>query len=266
MNLFVAEDEAPALERLLESIARVAPHARIAGTAGSVREAGAWLAAHPLPDLLLLDIQLADGLSLELFAEGAPARACPTIFTTAYDEFALAAFRAHAVDYLLKPVDEARLAAAFEKHATMRRHFAGALAGLIDAFGALPPAAPRPARAPAYRGRILGRQGRQWIALAVEDVSCFVSVDKLAFAVTADGRRCLVEGALSDLERELDPAQFFRVNRQTLVNAAAVARFEATGKGRLVVALKSGVEEIAVSPERAPAFRAWLGGRAGSAA
>ena len=250
MRLFIAEDEAPARERLVASLARVAPQARVAGSASSVREAAAWLASNPAPDLLLLDIQLADGLSLELFTGDAPARACPTIFTTAYDEFALAAFRAHAVDYLLKPIDEARLAEAFEKHARLRRHFVGAIEGLVRSF-----AAPV---APAFRKRILGRKGVQWSALAIEDVACFVSVDKLAFAVTHDGARHLVDGALGDIERELDPACFFRANRQTIVNAAAVAGFRAVGKGRLVVETKGG-EVVDVSPERAGAFRGWLG-------
>ena len=250
MRLFIAEDEAPARDRLLASLARVVPHAQVAGTASSVREAAAWLAANPAPDLLLLDIQLADGLSLELFAGDAPARACPTIFTTAYDEFALAAFRAHAVDYLLKPIDEARLAEAFDKHARLRQHFVGALEGLVRSFAA--PAAP------VFRRRILGRKGVQWSALAVEDVACFVSVDKLAFALTRDGERHLVDGALADIERELDPARFFRANRQTIVNADAVAGFRAAGKGRLAVETRGG-GVVDVSPERAPAFRAWLG-------
>ncbi|MEP7302949.1 MAG: DNA-binding response regulator, partial [Caldimonas sp.] len=91
MKLFLAEDEAPARERLIETIARVEPGARIVGVAGSVREAAAWLAGHPPPDLLLLDVQLADGLSFELFAQGAVS--CPAIFATAYDEFVLEAFK-----------------------------------------------------------------------------------------------------------------------------------------------------------------------------
>lgn len=251
MRLFIAEDEAPARERLVASLARVAPQARVAGHASSVREAAAWLAANPAPDLLLLDIQLADGLSLELFADGAPARACPVIFTTAYDEFALAAFRAHAVDYLLKPIDEARLAAAFDKHATLRRLFAGDVDALARRFAA--PAVP------AFRKRVLARKGVQWSALAIEDIACFVSVDKLAFALTHDGARHLVDGTLADIERELDPACFFRANRQTLVNADAVSGFRAAGKGRLLATLANG-ETVDVSPERAPAFRAWLAG------
>ncbi len=123
MRIFIAEDEAPARERLIEAVRRVAPSAEIAGWAASVRDASAWLASHPAPDLMLLDIQLADGPSLELFADGH--LASPVIFTTAFDEFVLDAFRAQAIDYLLKPVNEGQLAQAFAKRGRLERHFAG---------------------------------------------------------------------------------------------------------------------------------------------
>ena len=99
MKVFIAEDEPPARERLVETLARVAPRAQVVGHAESVQGTAAWLAAHPAPDVLMLDIQLADGLSLELFQERE--LPVPVIFTTAYDRFALDAFRALAVYYLL---------------------------------------------------------------------------------------------------------------------------------------------------------------------
>jgi DNA-binding LytR/AlgR family response regulator len=248
MRLFIAEDEAPARARLVESIARVAPQAQVAGTASSVREAAAWLAAHAPPDLLLLDIQLqlSDGLSLELFRGGT--LACPTIFTTAYDRFVLQAFEARAVDYLLKPIDEARLAQAFAKHAQLKQHFAGDLQALLAAL-----------QPPRFRRRLVGRQGAQNVALPVDDVAYLVSADKLSFAVARDGTRILLDAPLADIERELDPARFFRANRQYLVSAAAIHRFATNGKGRLVLDLRPRADgEVGVSQERAAAFRAWL--------
>lgn len=249
MRLFVAEDEAPARERLLEAIARVAPQARVEGTAGSVREARAWLATHPAPDLLLLDIQLSDGLSLELFGEGSPRVDVPVVFTTAYDEFVLEAFRAQAVDYLLKPVDEARLAQAFDKRERLQRHFGDGLAALLQ----------RLQPAPRYRSRIVGRQGARHVAVPVERAACFVSVDKLSYLVTDEGERCLLDAPLAELERELDPAMFFRANRQCVLNARAVVGFRPGGRGRLRVSLAPAtLGEVEVSQERAAAFRAWL--------
>ena len=252
MRIFIAEDEPPARERLVETLARVAPRAEIAGHADTVQGTAAWLATHAAPDVLMLDIQLADGLSLELF-EGREL-AVPVIFTTAYDRFALEAFRALAVDYLLKPVADEALAAALAKVARMRQHFGADVAALLRQMQPQPPA-------PRWRERLLGRLGGQFHSLDVADVAGFVSVDKITFAVLADGRRYQVETPLAELEGELDPAQFFRANRQVLIAAQAVQRFAAAGKGRLrVESAVPAIGEVIVSPDRAAAFRAWLGG------
>lgn len=257
MRLFIAEDEAPARARLIESIARVAPGAQIAGTATSLREARAWLATHPAPELMLLDIQLADGLSLELFQDGGLSG--PTIFVTAFDEFVLSAFQAQAVDYLLKPVDDARLALAFERHARWQRHFAPADAAPLLASLQAPPQASLPAQSPRRRQRIIGHKGAQSFALAMADVACFVSLDKLGYAITLDGQRYLMDGTLAELEPSLDPLRFFRVSRQVIVAATAIVRFGTAGKGRLALELRpASAGEVVVSQERAAAFRAWL--------
>ena len=250
MKVFIAEDEPPARERLVETLARVAPRAELVGHADTVQGTAAWLATHAAPDVLLLDIQLADGLSLELF-EGREL-AVPVIFTTAYDRFALDAFRALAVDYLLKPVADDALAAALAKVARMRQHFGADVAALLRQLQA---------PAPRWRERLLGRLGGQFHSLDVAEVAGFVSVDKVTFAVLADGRRYQVETPLAELEGELDPAQFFRANRQVLIAARAVQRFAAAGKGRLKVeSAAPAIGELIVSPDRAAAFRAWLGG------
>ena len=228
----------------------MAPQAVVVGHADTVRATADWLATMPAPDVLMLDIQLADGLSLELF-EGRELTV-PVIFTTAYDRFAIDAFRALAVDYLLKPVADAALAAALAKVARLRQHFGADVARVLRDAG--------PARA-RWRQRLLGKLGGQFHSLAVADVAGFVSVDKLTFAVLADGRRYQVETALAELEDELDPVQFFRANRQVLIAAHAVRRFAAAGKGRLrVESAVPAIGELIVSPDRAAAFRAWLGG------
>lgn len=250
LRAFVAEDEPPARERLIGALARVAPNVVVVGYADSVRDTQAWLADHTQPDLLLLDIQLADGLSLELFKDGA--LAVPTIFTTAYDHFAIDAFSALAIDYLLKPVNEAALAQALDKVHRLRATFGADVAALLQRLG---DAAPR------WRQRLVGRKGAQFHALAVERLAYVVSVDKLTFAVDQDGERYLLETPLAELEAELDPALFFRANRQLLVAAGAVARFAPAGKGRLKVELQPTLAgDVVVSQERAAAFRAWLGG------
>ncbi len=248
MKLFLVEDEAPARERLIETIARVEPAARIAGVAASVSEARAWLASHSPPDLMLLDVQLADGLSFELFGPGTVS--CPAIFATAYDEFVLEAFKANAIDYVLKPVSDDALARAFASYRRLRTHFGADVARLAADLAAAPA---RP------RQRILARSGSGFVSLRLDEVAYFVSVDKSAFAVGNDGKRHLVEGSLAELEAQLDPERFFRINRQVIVAAAAVQGFRPSGKGRLELQLApAAAATVSVTQERAAAFREWL--------
>ncbi len=251
LRAFIAEDEPPARARLTLALERVAPHVRVVGHADSVRGTQAWLAGNAAPDLLLLDIQLADGLSLDLFADRE--LTLPTIFTTAYDRFAIEAFRALAVDYLLKPVSDAALAQALHKVDRLRRSFgAEVAAALLQQLG------PAPAR---WRQRLVGRKGALFHALTVDQLAYVVSVDKLVFAVDTSGERYLLETPLAELEQALDPGLFFRANRQVLLAASAVAGFSSAGKGRLKVDLRpAGAGPVTVSQERAADFKAWLAG------
>ncbi len=258
-HLFIAEDEPPARARLIVAVTRVAPLAQVVGWSDSVRGTADWLAQHPAPDLLLLDIQLADGLSLELFRHDR-ALTLPTIFTTAYDRFAIDAFQSLAVDYLLKPVSEATLAAAFAKAQRLRQQFAPDTQRLTDLLAGLRARAPTPAPPPAFRQRLVGRKGNQFHALPVAQAAWFVSVDKLSFVTALDGVRYLLDQPPAELEAELDPALFFRVNRQMLVAAHGVRRFAVAGRGRLRLELTpQPVGEVLISQERAAAFRAWIG-------
>jgi len=250
VKLFLVEDEAPARDRLIETIGRVEPSARIVGVAASVGEARDWLGTHPPPDLMLLDVQLADGLSFDLFTPGTVT--CPAIFATAYDEFVLEAFKANAIDYVLKPVSDDALARAFASYRRLGRHF-GADVARVAADLAAAPARPPP------RQRILARSGSGFVSLRLDEVAYFVSIAKSAFAVGSDGRRHLVDGSLAELADQLDPQRFFRINRQVMVAAAAVRSFRPSGKGRLELQLApAATATVSVTQERAAAFREWL--------
>lgn len=246
MKVFIAEDEPPARERLVQALSRVAPQVVVVGHADSVKATAQYLATRPAPDLLLLDIQLSDGLSLELFDDRD--LAVPVIFTTAYDRFAVEAFRALAVDYLLKPIDEAALAQAIAKAERLRRGFGSDVMTVLAEF-----------RRPRWRQRLLGRRGSAFQAFDVSELAYVVSLDKLSHAVLHDGSRLLLETPLAELETQLDPAHFFRANRQTLLAARAVAGFTSAGKGRLRLQLRPALAgELLVSQERAAEFKAWL--------
>lgn len=262
-TVFILEDEAPALRRLTSLLAGIEPPCTVAGTADSVAAAARWLRAHPAPDLILADIQLGDGLSLDLFRAEPPG--CPVIFTTAHDDYLLDAFATHGIAYLLKPVKPAALAAALGKYEQLGRHFAAGFAaltrGLSDRLAASTVTPPAAAGAPdRTRRRIVAQRGPAHVPFAVADVAYFFSADKLTFLVTRAGEKALVNEPLGALEAELDPVEFFRVNRNILARAAAVKSYRSIGKGRLAVELvPPAAEEVQVSQERAAEFRAWVG-------
>lgn len=251
LRALLIEDEAPARTRLADLLAQAQPPVAIAGTVDSVRSAAAWLLAHPAPDLIFADIQLGDGLSLELFRASPPP--CPVVFTTAYDDYLLEAFNTHGIAYLLKPVKPADLAAALQKYRALGAQFAASLASLAGQLLV-------PAGVAVRRHRILAQRGATFQPVALADVAYFFSENKLTFLVTRTGEKCLVNEPLATLEAELDPREFFRLNRNFLAHASAVKSFASLGKGRLAVSLvPRPAEEVVVSQENGAAFRAWAG-------
>lgn len=242
MNVVILEDEPPALAGLTRALARVAPDARVVASAASVREAVALLRhAAPAPDLVLADVQLADGPSLAVFDEVAVR--CPVVFVTAHDEHVMAALRAGGIDYLLKPVADARLAEAIDKVRRLEGHFVGRAGGAPGAF----------------RRRILVKRGIDWVSIPIAEVAYFKAEHKVVVLVPRTGASLLVDQTLGELEAQLDPAEFFRVNRAYLAHHEAVTRFRAYLKGRLLVDLAPPAsEDVVVSQENAARFKAWL--------
>jgi DNA-binding LytR/AlgR family response regulator len=241
MKIVVVEDEAPARERLMAAIRTVEPEAQILATFSGVADTVEYLRQHGQPDLLFLDIQLSDGSSFDILKQVDVT--CPVVFATAFDEYLLEAFQANGVEYLLKPIREEKLAAAFAKYRRLREHFGSAV------------------RARALRDRILVRKGIDYISVRTADVAYAYTEDKLVFIVTHEGVRHMLDRPLGELETGLDPARFFRANRAWLVSIDAVVRCRSYGKGRLLLELKPKTsEEVVVSQERAQALRDWLGG------
>lgn len=257
MTILLIEDEYPAAERLQRLLRQADPAAEVLAVLHSVATARQWLADHPAPDLILSDIQLSDGLSFEIFESLGPALRSPIVFTTAYDEYAIKAFRVRSVDYLLKPVKLAELQAALAKFHDLRASFSPAasaqrLERLLDAL----PLAGKP-----YKTRFLVSSGPQLLPLDVDQVAYFVSRHELTTLVAHDGRRFVLDYPLEQLERLLDPGQFFRANRQLLLHLRAVRRLHPYFNGKLKLDLHpETAEEMLVSREKAPAFKGWLEG------
>lgn len=257
MKVLLVEDEKLAADRLEKLIKRLAPEAAVVSRVGSVQSACQWLEEHGAPELAFLDIQLGDGLSFEIF-ERCPIQ-CPVIFTTAYDAYALKAFKLNSIDYLLKPIEEEALEAAFRKFHQWQGN------------GASRQAQEKPLPDPVvfertklqltqqYKQRFLIRLGEQLHAIAVEDILYFWNEEKATFFTTRTGKRYLVEYSLNQLEELLDPALFFRINRQTMLRIESIKNIVAYSGSRLKVVLQyAESKEALVSRERVNEFKAWL--------
>ncbi len=274
MTILLLEDEYPAAERLQRLLAQAAPEAQVLAVLDTVSRALDWLATNPAPDLILSDIQLADGLSLEIWEQAVVPS--PVVFTTAFDAYAIRAFRANSVDYLLKPVKLAELQAALAKlrqwpNAALSEELRmrdEELPGDNSSFlilnsslnlERLLDALPRPGRP--YKARFLVRQGEQLRPLPVAEIGWFISRHETVTLVAADGRRFVVDYTLEQLEALLDPARFFRLNRQIIAQLPAVRCLHPHFNGKLLVELHPApAEEVLVSREKASAVKAWLEG------
>lgn len=244
MKILIVEDEQPAADRLKRLIKGIEPTAEILDTIDSVEGTLNYFSNHSTPDLLLMDIHLADGTCFEIFKyENIET---PIIFTTAYDEYALQAFKTHAVDYLLKPIKQSELAIALNKFNKLQGNSPN-LAHLSSQM------------TPQYVERFLIKSGQNYRIVELKDVSYFVSEDKISYAVKNDGKRYALDFTMDKLEGMLPPKDFFRLNRQFIVTTAAIEEMTAYSKSRVKVKLRPlSKEDAVVSSERTGDFKKWL--------
>ncbi len=249
MKILIIEDELPAARQLTKLLQTQRPDCTVLETLDSVDHATRWLRAFPAPDLIFMDIQIADGLSFDIFRQ-VEVKA-PVIFTTAFDQYAVQAFKVNAVDYLLKPVDPEELQKALDR--------------LQDRMTAAPgfdiQALVRHFQPAAYKDRFLVKAGQHMTFIAAADVAFFRSSDGLTQAHLFTGKKYFVEHTLDELDRLLDPRQFFRVSRAVTLRADAIRKIHPHLNGRLKLDTEPAApEEVFVSRERAGAFKTWLGG------
>jgi DNA-binding LytR/AlgR family response regulator len=250
MRLLLVEDEPLAADRLRRLVGKLLPQASIYHTQ-SVAESCKWLQQHSPPDLALCDIQLGDGLSFEIW-ERCPFNS-PVIFTTAYDAYAIRAFKLNSIDYLLKPIDEEELKAALSKYEQQSLAGNGHLAAQAIERTHLQ-------LSQQYKQRFLIKVGEQLHALPTGEILYFWNEERATFATTAEGKRYLVDYSLNQLEELLNPQEFFRVNRQLMLRYEAVEQIVAYSGSRLKLTLKHAAKKPAlVSRERVNEFKAWLG-------
>lgn len=250
MKILIIEDEPAAARRIQKLISDIDPSHEIAGVLSSIEASVEWIDGNPAPDLIMMDIHLADGSSFEIFEK--TSIVSPVIFATAYDEYALKAFKVSAIDYLLKPIKQAELEKALhkvtpgDKAADSGEAFIHKLeeAGFIR-----------------KSKRLLIKMGQSIKLIDLDQVAYFYSRDKISFAVLPGNKRYPLDQSLDQIEQMVDPLQFFRINRQFIVKMASIDEMIAYSKSRVKLKLNPPTEEDAiVSKERSPEFKKWLVG------
>ncbi|RTE53107.1 DNA-binding response regulator [Arenibacter aquaticus] len=250
MNAIIIEDEKPAARRLGRLLAQL--EVEVSTMLYSVEESIEWFCNNPHPDLIFLDIQLSDGLSFEIF-ESVDIQSS-IIFTTAYDEYALQAFKLNSIDYLLKPIDDEELEIAVNKYHSFRPKKQKIALDFEDIKRLLVNPLERE-----YKSRFTVRVGQHLKIINADEIECFYSENKGTYAATVDGRNYLMDQTLENLESELHPKSFFRVSRKFYININHIKDIVSYTNSRLKIKLsKFNGQEVIVSRERVKDFKLWL--------
>lgn len=250
MRCIVIEDEKVAAERLVRLIKNYDPSAEILACLQSVNKAVQWFNNNQPPDLIFMDIQLSDGISFEIFERTIVKS--PVIFTTAYDEYALKAFKVNSIDYLLKPVDQAELNNAIDKFKA-NKTVAEIPAQVFDTI--------LHSLTSKYKNKFVVKVGEHIKVFSVEEVQCFYSMEKCCFLQNDAGRDYAINYSLDQLEDLLDPAKFFRINRSYIISSSSIADIINYSNSRLQIRLHTNKsDDLIVSREKVQQFKNWLEG------
>lgn len=243
MKIVIIEDEKPAARLLKRKVENL--NCKVVTMLESVTESIEWFLSNEHPDLVLVDIQLSDGLSFEIFEQVAIKSS--VIFTTAYDEYALKAFKLNSIDYLLKPIDENELKTAVEKFISLQNKTVFNQQRLNNVYSSN------------FKKRFVVKTGNIIKIIDVNDIECFYSAFKSSFLSTVENRTFSLDDSLETIENEVNSEDFFRVNRQFLINLKAIKEISIYSNSRLKIILNHfKEEEIIVSREKVQAFKKWI--------
>lgn len=248
MKVLIIEDEEAATRRLQKMIGEIDPEMDILAALDSIEASVRWFSNHTAPDLILLDIHLADGSGFELFEHIAIQQ--PVIFTTAYDQYALQAFKVNAVDYLLKPIKKRELQRALEKYQrTQPSDTPVDYTALMEAIS------------PVKHKRFLIKTGQQIKVFSPEEIAYFFTQNKLTYLVSHEGKKYALDQSLDKVEDTVNRQRFFRINRQFIIGLKAIKNLHVYSKSRVKIELDPPCPlETIVSTERSPHFKKWLVG------
>lgn len=254
MKILLIEDEPLVAKNLENLVKQLEPNAKIVATVGGVKETLDWFKTNTEPDLILSDIQLSDGVSFDIFQEIQPQ--CPIIFTTAYDEYAIRAFKLNSIDYLLKPIDKDELRSAFEKFKKLND---SPSQGFKEQLNHLLHDLENRSTSPKFKTRFTAHYQRNIVAVTIERIACFFR-DEVIWIQTTDNQRLITDyNSLDEIEELLNPEGFFRANRQFIVNKQTIESYRTHFTGKIELKLVvSAKEEIIVSKEKAHQFRGWF--------
>lgn len=248
MHILIIEDENPAAARLRKLIEPFFEGAQIHGNLDTVKSAIHWLKTYPAPDLIFCDIQLADGISFEIFQEVKVKS--PVIFTTAFDQYAIQAFKVNSVDYLLKPLDPEAVEQAISKFKNTQTQPSLDLAQIQALL------APQ---VKSYKSRFLVKFGEKIQSIPVEEVAFFFSESKITYLQTQVGKRYILDTTMEQTEGMVDPKKFFRLNRKFLTTIPAISDIITYSNSRLKIILTDCAnQDILISREKVTAFKDWL--------
>lgn len=254
MKVLIIEDEELAARRLQILLREIDPTIQIVSVIDSIEETVAWLNTYPHPELIFMDIMLADGQSFEIF-ERIEVKV-PVIFTTAYDEFAIKAFKVNSIDYLLKPVNPQSLKMSLDKYGSLSissRNLDHMIQSLLDINYKTQQAVSD------YKKRFLIKTGDKFIPVSISEIAYFSFTDKLTFVTTSAQKRFMLDHTLDELEKLVDPHVFFRLNRQYIAAFSSIKVVHNYFNSKLKVYVIPDVSEgIIVSKERAQSFKLWL--------
>jgi len=250
MNVLIIEDEKHNVSRLQRILAEISPSILVIGVLTTVKDSVIWLSQtrELNPDVILMDIRLADGISFDIFEQVDVST--PIIFTTSYDEYAIRAFKVNSVDYLLKPIEKEEMEEALEKVKIKKREVNPDIEQLVNLFKK---------QTTIYRKRFLLPKTDGYKIVTVDDIDYFYSELKTTNLVNMNGSQHLLQQTLDDLEDELDPSLFFRMNRQFIVNINSILSIKNMDNGKLRIILKNDSDkEIIVSREKASLLKRWM--------
>ncbi len=254
MQVLIIEDEIPAQRMLMSMIAKIDEEIEIVDCLDSVKSAVAWLECHEHPEIILLDIQLSDGISFEILKQVQVKSMI--IFTTAYDEYAIQAFKVNSLDYLLKPVEKEELQQAFDKYKTYSQKFIknkNESLDIQDLMNVLRQGKQN------YRKRFVIQANESFTFIDVKDVAYIYIMEKITFAVTFTKREYPINLTLETITEQLSPDCFFRVNRQYIVNMEAIKKVHSYFQGKLVLDIEpTPAEKIIIGRDKASRFKKWI--------